>query len=102
VRTPAWNDPLLILAGAADVALILAGDAQADTLRVALVYLRDIGGYETGRNGLIAIGTKDANYSRCNRVWLSVNVVERLRSDRQVSSSREAHNERRVISDKGA
>jgi hypothetical protein len=53
--------PLLILTGAADISLILAGDAQADTLRVALVYLRD------NANTILALAASDQQMAE----WLA-------------------------------
>ena len=60
--------PLLIVAGAADIARILAGDAQADTLRVALVYLRD------NANTILALAASDRQMAE----WLAW-LIERAR-----------------------
>ena len=57
--------PLLILAGAADIARVLAGDAQADTLRMALIYLRD------NENTILALAASDRQMAE----WLAWSIV---------------------------
>jgi hypothetical protein len=69
--------PLLILAGAADIARILAGDAQADTLRTALIYLRD------NENTILALAASDRQMAE----WLAWSIARARQFTTEFSDS---------------